>query len=88
MKNAIAVVVAVLIPLIGLAADPDPEVLWQEHLRLQAEECRETPADHPFRALICGKENLHLPADRVPTAQEEPQTGSQIYREAIGRDPY
>lgn len=87
MKHVIAV--AVLIPLTGCSAEPDPQALWQEHLRLVAEECRETPADSPFRAFACGEKNLHLPADRVPAAQEEaPRTGSQIYREIMGHDPY
>lgn len=89
MKKTVVVVVAVLIPLASLVAGPSPEVLWQEHLHVLAKECRETPVDNPFRDLICGKENRHLPADLSPTTKEEGvRTGSQIYREAIGKDPY
>lgn len=89
MKNVIVLVVALLIPWASYAEGSSTEALWQENLRIQAKECRETPMDNPFRNLICGKENRHLPADRVPAEQEEaPKTGSQIYKDAIGKDPY
>lgn len=85
--TAIAVAIAILASSVVFAQNAETGLKRLE--KAQEKQCRETPASHPFRGLICGKKFRHTPPRDMapPERTREEGLGTQIYRESLGEAP-
>lgn len=95
MGKKVKVVAAVIAATLLLGVFARGMEYWEVHRKIaqgqeqQEKQCRETPADHPFHGLICGKKFRHTPPKDMapPERTREEKTGSKIYKEFLGEDP-